>query len=55
MKEQIIEHSANKTKVQGSKSSVDELKPSMNKVYEDFRLNIDNIQLLLNRKEHSTK
>jgi hypothetical protein len=63
MKEQIIEHSANKTKVQGSKSSVDELKPSigraatpsMNKVYEDFRLNIDNIQLLLNRKEQSTR
>jgi hypothetical protein len=54
MKEQIIEHSANKTKVQGS-NSVDELKPSINKVYEDFRLNIDNIQLLLNRKAQSTK
>ena len=53
MKEQIIEHSANKTKVQGSNSV--ELKPSINKVYEDFRLNIDNIQLLLNRKEQSTK
>ena len=51
MKERIISKQ-NNIKIVKTKNESD---PSMNKFFEEFRLNIDNIQLLLNKKQQRKK